>query len=251
MLLHATETGKGPPICLLHGLFGRSQNLGALARRWSHTNRVIALDLRNHGQSPHAPVMSYDFMAADVLLTLGQMNALPCRLLGHSMGGKVAMTIALNVPKSVSGLTVADIAPLSYSHGNQDVAAALLRLKLSPGLTRRDADAALAADIPNEAVRGFLLQNLVFGPSPHWRIGLAAIEAAIPAIEAWPPTQGQYMGPTLFIRGEESDYVPNSAWPTIRALFPAAKLVTIPRGGHWVHADQPAAFAIAAEDQAT
>jgi len=137
MLLHATETGQGPPICLLHGLFGRSQNLGALARRWSHTNRVISLDLRNHGQSPHAPVMSYDFMAADVLLTLGQMNALPCRLLGHSMGGKVAMTIALNVPKSVSGLTVADIAPLSYSHGNQDVAAALEQLQHATDLRRR------------------------------------------------------------------------------------------------------------------
>ena len=130
-----TLGGDGPPIVLLHGLFGASRNLHSLQKALATDgHRVVALDLRNHGDSPHAKGMSYDEMAADVRETLGAMSALPCALLGHSMGGKVAMRLALDQPTLVSRLVVADIAPRGYRHGNREIAAAMLALPLHPGM---------------------------------------------------------------------------------------------------------------------
>jgi pimeloyl-ACP methyl ester carboxylesterase len=244
MILHALDVGSGPPVALLHGLFGRAQNLGAVARHLSARHRVISLDMRNHGASPHARGMAYETLAADVLETLGAMGALPAVLLGHSMGGKAAMVAAMTAPAAVSRLIVADIAPAAYAHDNRRVAAALLGLPLRPGLTRAEADRLLAPDVPDPAVRAFLLQNLLLGKAPAWRIGLAEIAAGIENIDGFPDLPGtpRYGGPALFLRGAESDYVTQEYFPIITDRFPDSYVVTLEKAGHWLHADQPQAF---------
>jgi pimeloyl-ACP methyl ester carboxylesterase len=250
VILHATEMGQGEPVALLHGLFGRSQNLGTLARRLAGTFRVISLDLRNHGASPHGPGMSYRAMAEDVLETLADRDALPAALLGHSMGGKTAMMTALTAPGSVRRLVVADIAPVAYRHSNLAVTRSLQNLPLPPGLGRADADRALSDAVPDPAVRRFLLQNLITGSAPAWRIGLDHIAAGMADIEGFPPMDDSsvYPGPALFVRGAASGYVTDEALPVITALFPAARLETIADAGHWLHADQPGAFGTCVED---
>ncbi len=248
MILHAIEAGQGPAVALLHGLFGAARNLGVVQRALAPRFRVLALDLRNHGASPHAAAMDYPAMAADVLETLDQRAALPAALVGHSMGGKAAMMAALTQPDQVSRLMVADIAPVSYEHHNAEIANLLAGLPLSPGLTRAAADAALAEAVPDAGLRAFLVQNLVPGARPHWRIGLREIGAAMPVIEGWDAPEGAvYRGPTLFVAGVRSDYVRAEHRPTIRALFPAARFVTLKNAGHWLHADNPAGFVAVAE----
>jgi esterase len=249
VILNAAEIGQGPPLILLHGLFGHARNLATLARRLSPDFRVISLDLRNHGASPHAPGMSYRAMTEDVIETLVAYDALPAAILGHSMGGKVAMMLALTYPQSVSRLMVADIAPVFYRHLNRALTQAMLELPLPPGLTRGQADRALSRSISDDSVRGFLLQNLLTGPSPAWRIGLENIDAGMAEIEGFPPLAGAacYPGPTFFIRGGRSNYVEDKAIPAISALFPAARIETIPEAGHWLHADQPDAFGAAVQ----
>jgi len=246
MILHALEAGAGagPPLVLLHGLFGSAGNFGALQRRLADDRRVLALDLRNHGSSPHGRDMSYAALAADVLETLRARAALPCVLAGHSMGGKAAMRAALEAPEAVEGLLVSDIAPVAYEPAFRSYAAAMASLPLVPGLTRATADAALGAAVPEPAIRGFLLQNLRLGAAPAWRIGLAEIAAGLPDIEAWPepPAAARYEGPSLFVSGEHSDYIRREHRPAIRARFPAARFVTVKGAGHWVHADNPEGF---------
>ena len=244
MILHAIERGSGPPLVLLHGLFGQAVNFGVVQRRLALGRRVIALDLRNHGASPHAPVMGYPAMAEDVLETLRAMGALPAVLVGHSMGGKVAMAAALDAPAAVSRLLVADIAPVAYDHaaGHAGFVAAMQALPLHPGLTRAEADAALTEAVPNPATRGFLLQNLRLGADPAWRLNLAAIAQALPWLVEWPAIEGSYGGPALFLSGARSDYVRPEYRPAIRALFPAARFVALKDAGHWIHADDPGGF---------
>jgi esterase len=247
MMLHAVERGEGRPLVLLHGLFGRAGNFGVVQRELARKFRVLAMDLRNHGQSPHAEGMGYATMAADVLETLQARAALPCALVGHSMGGKVAMALALASPDAVSRLVVADIAPVSYGHGMRRYLEAMRAIPLTPDLTRASADAALSKPVPDAAIRGFLLQNLRFGEKPGWRLALDEIAAALPEIEGWPDIAGRYDGPTLFIAGARSDYIRPEHRPAIRALFPAARFVTLKDAGHWVHADNPAGFVAVVE----
>lgn len=248
MILHAEIAGDGPPVVLLHGLFGQARNLAGVARGLARGRRVISLDLRNHGASPHAAGMSYREMASDVLETLAALDALPAAFLGHSMGGKAAMACALMAPESVQRLLVADIAPVAYAHHNAGVAAAMLGLELRPGLDRAGASRALEAGVPDAAVRGFLLQSFVPGAAPSWRIGLAEIAAGIGDIEGWPDFSGaRFDGPVLFVGGERSDYMSQEGRDAARALFPAVRFLTLKNAGHWLHADQPAAFLQVAE----
>jgi esterase len=249
MILRAIEAGAGPPIALLHGLFGRAQNLGTLARRLAPFMRVISIDLRNHGASPHAPGMDYPAQATDLWETLTSLNAIPAALLGHSMGGKTAMAAALLAPEQVSRLVVADIAPVTYMHGNAAIAAALQSLPLTPGTTRTDADKQLHESVPDAAVRAFLLQNFLPGATPGWRIGLDHIANDITTLESWPqfPPGARYEGPALFVSGAGSDYVMAAHYDAIKQRFPAARFEIIPDAGHWLHADQPEAFGAAVE----
>jgi pimeloyl-ACP methyl ester carboxylesterase len=243
MILHAVEAGEGPSLVLLHGLFGSAQNFASVQRQLARRFRCIALDLRNHGSSPHDAAMRYEAMAADVLDTLAARAALPAVVLGHSMGGKVAMRLALDRPDAACRLIVADIAPVPYSPAFRDLAAAMQALPLAPGLTRAVADARLAVAIADPGLRAFLLQNLRVGAQPGWRIGLAEIVSALPAIEGWNAPDGViYPGPTLFVAGTRSDYIRPEHRPAIRALFPAARFVAVKHAGHWVHAENPAGF---------
>jgi pimeloyl-ACP methyl ester carboxylesterase len=243
VILHAVEAGAGPPVVLLHGLFGQAANFGTVQRMLAAKYRVIALDLRNHGRSPHAADMSYPVMAADVLETLRRLDVLPCPVAGHSMGGKVAMAAALQAPSVVARLLVSDIAPVRYPPSFRAYADAMAAIPLHAGLTRADADAALADVVDAPAVRAFLLQNLRFASNPAWRIDLPAIAAALPVIEDWPAIGATYRGPALFVSGARSDYIRLEHRPLIRALFPAARFVTVKESGHWVHAENPAGFA--------
>lgn len=237
MRLHAVELGEGPPLVLLHGLFGSAANFGAVQKRLAARARVIALDLRNHGASPHARGMGYAAMAADVLETLAALAALPCALVGHSMGGKAAMATALTDAAAVGRLLVADIAPRRYAPALRGYVAAMQAVPQHA--PRRAADAALAAAVPEAAVRGFLLQNRA--PGGGWRIGLDEIGRGMAEIEDW-PLAGHYAGPTLFLAGGRSDYIRAEDRGPIRALFPRAGFVTLKRAGHWVHAEDPDGF---------
>jgi esterase len=248
MILRAIEAGHGDPLVLLHGLFGSARNFGTVQREFAQRHRTIALDLRNHGASPHDPDMRYATMAVDVLQTLDQLSALPATLLGHSMGGKVAMHAALTQPDQIARLIVADIAPVAYPPRNHATAAALASLALSPGMTRAEADAGLAEAVPDPAMRAFLLQNLQLGSAPAWRIGISEIATALPEIEGWDAlADARYSGPTLFIAGATSDYIRPEHRPSIRALFPNARFVTLKNAGHWLHADNPSGFVAVVE----
>lgn len=245
MILRTVRMGTGSPVVLLHGLFGAASNWGRVQRRLSDQHLVLAMDARNHGGSPHDPSFDYAMMAQDVLDTLDAESVGAAAVLGHSMGGKIAMTIALAAPQRVTRMVVADIAPVAYPPHFRDLAAAMLALPLRPGLTRVEANTALEAQAPDPAVRGFVLQNLRFGATPDrapsWRIGLAEIAAGLPAIERW-QAEGQYDGPVLVLRGEHSDYVQPEHRPLFRALFPQARFATLRDAGHWLHADAPEAF---------
>jgi len=252
MILHAAEAGTArngdAPVALLHGLFGSAANFAAIQRRLAGTRRVIAFDLRNHGLSPHDPAMSYADMAADVLESLAALGVERAAIAGHSMGGKVAMQAALLRPDRVGRLIVADISPVRYEPAYRSIADAMLAIPLTPGLTRAAADGALATAVPDAVVRGFLLQNLRFGPAPAWRIGLREIASNLPGIEGWDaPQGGRYAGPALVLRGERSDYVRPEHRAAIRALFPDARFMSLKGAGHWLHADAPDAFAAVVE----
>jgi pimeloyl-ACP methyl ester carboxylesterase len=244
MRLATTEAGAGRPVAFLHGLLGAGQNFGAVQKALAaRGHRVLALDLRNHGASPHAPTMSYAEMAEDVAETLHAEGAWPAAVVGHSMGGKVAMALALGHGDGVERLLVADIAPVTYPTPlfNRYVAA-MRAIPLKPGLTRREADAALVDATPNPALRGFLLQNLLFAEDPpRWRVALNVIAAEMSGIGGWPDLPGRYDGQVLVLAGDASDYIQPEHHARFRALFPAAEFATI-AAGHWLHAENPAAF---------
>jgi pimeloyl-ACP methyl ester carboxylesterase len=241
MILKSAISGDGPPVILLHGLFGAAKNLGVIARALSDGAQVIALDLRNHGDSPHAAGMDYTTMADDVAETAAAMGVAAAAVVGHSMGGKVAMSLALRRAGLVSRLAVLDIAPISYDHDHGDYVRAMQGLKLRPALSRAKADEALAAAIPDPSLRAFLMNNLVLGAKPRWRLGLAEILEAMPALVGWadPPGWRPYEGPALFLRGADSDYVPSAASLDIQIRFPAVREQSIAEAGHWLHAEKP------------
>ncbi len=243
--LAAVEYGEGPPLAILHGLFGSGRNWASIAQLLAAHHRVVALDLRNHGAAPWANTMDYDQMANDVRATLYARGYHRYGLLGHSMGGKVAMVAALQHGAEVERLVVVDIAPVKYPPHHLAHVQAMRGLDLA-GLNRRsEADARLAPSIPNPAERAFLLQNLVFEDGrARWRLNLAAIEQAMPGLVDFPelPPTAVYDGPALFIAGGQSDYLCPEHEPAIRRLFPRAEITRIDNAGHWLHAEQPGAF---------
>jgi pimeloyl-ACP methyl ester carboxylesterase len=238
------STGQ-PVVVLLHGLFGSSANWGSIARRLELRYRVLVPDLRNHGQSPHHRDSSYDAMAADVLALFDAEGVDQATLVGHSMGGKVAMHLALNQPRRVAGLAVVDMAPVRYTHDFEPVLAAFRAVDLATIHGRADADRQMAARIRGGGVRAFLLQNLVKGPEGWaWRANLEALAAAQRQITGFPeqPEAARYEGPASFIYGDLSDYVTPAHEAQIRRFFPRASLCPVAHAGHWVYADQPQAF---------
>jgi esterase len=243
-LAHA-EYGIGRPVLVLHGLFGSGANWTAVARRLGQHFRVFTLDLRNHGASPWAEPMDYPAMAEDIAAFMAAQGLARASILGHSMGGKTAMVLALDAPALVERLVVVDIAPVLRPATHMGYVAAMRGLDLA-GVTRRGAaDALLRAHVPDDAERLFLLQNLVPGPEGlRWRLNLDAIVAGMPALAGFPsfPPDAQYRGPTLVVRGERSSYVDEDGLQAFARLFPAFRVATIPRAGHWVHADRTEEF---------
>lgn len=245
LALAAVEYGEGPPLAILHGLFGSGRNWATIAQRMAARHRVVALDLRNHGASPWADGMDYAEMAEDVRQTLHALGHRRFALLGHSMGGKVAMMAALLHGGEVERLVVADIAPFGYQPRHLAHVRAMRALGLAGIRRRGDADARLAPDVPDPAERAFLLQNLIFdGGAVRWRLNLAAIEREMPLLVGFPPVSAgaAYRGPALFIGGGRSDYLRPEHEPAIRPLFPNARIARIAEAGHWLHAERPQEF---------
>jgi len=243
--LYYREQGAGEPLLILHGLFGSAANWGRVARDLAADYRVIVTDLRNHGRSPHAPGMTYPEMAADIAALAERVApGRPLTLLGHSMGGKAAMRVALEYPHLVARLAVVDIAPRSY-RGNQDtVLSALHHIDLSTLANRAAVDARLAQWLPDPALRAFLLTNLVQDQGAlRWRVNLPALKASIGDIEGFPlPSAAHFDGPVQFIAGRDSDYLEKDDPELIRQLFPRAEIDWIDDADHWVHAARPEAF---------
>lgn len=243
MELHARVAGDGPPLVLLHGLFGSNENLGAVARALSGRFTIYGFDLRNHGRSPHGRRMDYATLAADVRETMDAHALDHAAVLGHSLGGKTAMELALSSPERVDRLVIVDIAPVAYDRRHDRELEAMCALDVEGLGSRGEADGALKPHVPNPAIRQFLLKNLVRGREGfEWRIPLDTIRAAYPEIAAAPAAAGPYEGPALFVRGGNSDYVPDDAEPLIRERFPNAQIETVPGAAHWVHIDATGPF---------
>jgi esterase len=243
--LAASEYGEGPPVAILHGLFGSGRNWRSIAQQLALRHHILAFDLRNHGGSPWADGMSYREMVEDLRAAFDRRRIVRPALLGHSMGGKVAMLAALLYPAEVDRLVAVDIAPAPNPPTLLSYVRALCAADLA-GVTRRsEADTKLAAAVPNAAERAFLLQNLVVGDgTAHWRLNLEAIEREFPDIVGFPelPANTAYGGPTLFVAGARSNYIRQDHEPIIRRLFPRARITRIDGAGHWVHAEQPKSF---------
>ena len=248
MRLNAIEAGPPAspkaPVVLIHGLFGQARNLGRIQRDLAVERRVIAYDLRNHGASPHGPMQLRE-MAGDIADSMAADGLDGAVMVGHSLGGKTAMAAALLYPDRVRRLLVADIAPVAYRHANLALARAMTAMPLTPRMTRAEAHARLTPAIPDRGVRDLLLQNLMLGEAPGWRIGLAEIIASIGDAENWPDfgPEAAYGGRTLFLRAENSNYVLPEHEGAIRRFFPRANIATLRDAGHWLHADRPDDFA--------
>jgi len=245
-LLHFFDQGQGAPLVILHGLFGTLDNWQTLARRWATEAglRVVSMDLRNHGRSFHSPEHSYALMAADVLALFDHLGLGPdTTLLGHSMGGKVAMRLALDHPGRLARLVVVDIAPRFSNMAHQDdILAGLHALDLAHLGSRQAADAVLARYVGNAGTRQFLLKNLYRRDDNRfaWRINLDVLAAQLPAIGEATAGAIPFAKPVLFIRGGNSDYItPDDKLHGIPALFPNSQVATVLDAGHWVHAEKP------------
>lgn len=252
MRLASEHLGEGgaAPLVIAHGLLGAARNWGALAKRLAKRRKVIVVDMRGHGASPWSDDVSYPAMAEDLAETIGAEAGGRADVLGHSMGGKAAMALALTHPARVRKLIVADIAPVAYDHSHAETLAAMAALDLSAVARRADADRALAEGIPNPALRAFVVQNLAIEDgAARWRPDIAALSAGMAELVGFPSRfrHDSFAGPALFLRGGASDYVTPAMHGAIRARFPAARIETLEGAGHWLHAEQPEAFLAAVE----
>ncbi|OIQ91924.1 esterase YbfF [mine drainage metagenome] len=247
MQLHHQTLGQGQPLILLHGLFGSADNWGSVAKHFSKNYQVISVDLRNHGRSPHNESQSYTDMADDLLELCDALSLDRIYLLGHSLGGKVAMQFATRFPNRMEKLIVVDIAMRAYADAHTHLIDAMMAVELKTLRSRTEVDKALSSAIPEVMVRQFLLMNLIksgINQSENgltWRINLAALKTNYPLLQQAVCENAQNEKPCLFIRGEQSDYVQDADIEQIKTLFTNAEFTSLPTG-HWVHAEQPQAF---------
>ncbi|MDF7673214.1 alpha/beta fold hydrolase [Acetobacteraceae bacterium ESL0709] len=248
MRLSVLETGGASAasqsnVILLHGLLGRARNLGILQRALSPFFRTISLDLRSHGSSPH-DVMTYPSMVEDVLETLDQLNIHKAAFFGHSMGGKVAMALALSAPERVTKLCVADIAPAPMHHGSRQLIETLSTLSLPALQNRTELRNFLLPSCGNDDIANLVGQNISPGAPAQWDIGFDDITRSLDAIEGWPSTllTRHWDGPVLFIKGEFSPYIEPQHHDLIHKLFPKAKIRTLAGTNHWLHIEKPVLF---------
>ena len=229
------------PLVIAHGLFGSGRNWGVISKRLSAVRTVIAVDMRNHGFSDWSEDHGYPAMAADLAEVI-EAEGRPCHVLGHSMGGKASMTLALTRPDLVDRLVIADIAPVTYSHSQQEFIDAMKSVDLSTVTRRSDAEAQLAEAGVGRSLQSFFTQSLD-APEKRWRLNLDVLEAEMPKIMSFPEDlTTPFEGETLFLSGAESDYVKPEYRERIRALFPQSHFAKIPGAGHWLHAEKPREF---------
>jgi esterase len=244
--LSSRENGQGRPLILLHGLFGSARNWHSFSTRLADRFRIHALDLRNHGESPWADEMNYLAMAEDVASFITARGLTPAAVMGHSMGGKTAMALALQHSQLVERLIVLDIAPVVYEDTHTPYIRAMQNIDVGSLTRRSEAEAVLKEAVPEESIRSFLLQNLVQRESRfEWRVNLASLASHMPEILGFPRAllNQSYSGPTCVIYGSLSDYVQVPHRDLFRRMFPNVEFQPISDARHWVHVDQPQALA--------
>ena len=243
MQLNFRRQGQGRPVIVIHGLFGSLDNLNGLGKALAEHYDVIAVDVRNHGLSPRSEHISYQAMADDILALISQLELVDPVLVGHSMGGKIAMMTAGMAPHLIGGLVVADMAPVAYTQArHNEVFAGLLAVTAEGCDDRKTADAVLSRHVQIMGVRQFLLKSFVPGSATPWRFNVEALREHYSAIMNWPGIQEPYTGPVLFIKGAESDYLLPEYQAEVVRQFPNAKAKVIPGTGHWLHAEKPQLF---------
>ena len=243
--LHYQVSGNGPPLLILHGLFGSGSNWRTVARTLAQTHTVYLVDLRNHGSSPWDDTMSYADMAGDVSALINTLALSAPIVLGHSMGGKVAMALALLYPHQVGQLIVVDIAPIQYSGSMNSVARAMMLPEVIIGENRTEVTRNLQKHLPDPAIAPFLMQNLLSTEAGFaWRINLASIDRQMPQIISFPSELKHlnYQGPSVAVVGENSDYVMGADGSLFVPMFVPIDVRVIQGAGHWVHTDKPADF---------
>ena len=245
-IIHAPEgMHTRPALLIAHGLFGSARNFNTMGRRLASDRKVILVDMRNHGDSPWDDEVTYPAMAQDLAKTIETHADGRAIVMGHSMGGKAAMALALTQPDLLAGLVIADIAPVPYDHTHLGILQAMAAADLS-GVTRRsEGDALMAAALPDPALRGFILQNLVVeNGAARWRLNVPALAAGMDDLIDWPSQLSgtSYSGPTLSIYGGASPYVNQTAQAALSQFFPTAEFHEVPGAGHWLHAERPTEF---------
>ncbi len=244
LLLNYSAQGEGEALVIIHGLFGSSKNWKSLAKKFSENYQVILIDLRNHGDSPFDSDMNYEVMVNDVIALMSKLDLASANILGHSMGGKVAMKLNQLYPERVRKLVIADIAPIAYQHDHDEIINPVLGLDLQKIKNRKAADEMLETGIPDQRVRLFILQNLVFlQGQASWKLNWIAIKQNMESLVGYENIDHwEIKNSSLFIRGELSLYVSQESMNLIDNHFKDAEMVTIKNAGHWLHAEQPDAF---------
>ncbi len=233
LVRHGEPTDR-PSLLIAHGLFGSARNWGVVAKRLSDLRQVVVADMRNHGASFHDPSHAYEDLAGDLARVIEAEGA-PMDVMGHSMGGKAAMVLALSRSELVRKIVVLDIAPVAYGHSQTPQIEAMRRVDLASVASRSDAEAQMQAD---PSIAPFLLQSLDL-QERRWRLNLDALEREMDRIVGFPDGAGRFDGPVLFLSGELSSYVRPEHRELIRSLFPAARFAKLKGAGHWLHADRP------------
>ena len=239
MIEHGVATDR-TPLLIAHGLYGSARNWGVIARRLSDERRVVAVDMRNHGDSAWDGAHGYGDLADDLAEVIAHIGG-PVDVLGHSMGGKAAMMLALRHGDLVRRLVVADIAPVAYGHSQMSFITAMRSVDLGRVERRSDAEGQLAALGVDPALQSFFTQSLDVA-GKRWRLNLDALAHQMPQIMGFPQVDGAWRGPALFLTGGNSDYVRPEHRPIIRALFPKARFARLSGAGHWLHAEKPREF---------
>lgn len=241
-LFYKEYPGPGATIIIMHGLFGMLDNWHNVAKKLSERYRVFSLDLRNHGQSPHSDDMSFELMAGDLNKFMEEKSIPSASIMGHSLGGKVAMEFALQYPEKTENLVVVDIAPIKYKAGHTEIFEALFKLDISDEEKKRsDLDKELAEMIPEFSVRQFLLKSLERNPEGgySWKFNLQVLYDQYDKLISGIADNRTYPGPALFIAGGNSPYIKKEHEGGIEKLFPNFRITTIADAGHWVHAEKP------------
>lgn len=238
-LVHPSS-GDATPLLIVHGLYGSARNWGVIAKRLSDRGPVVAVDQRNHGDSPWYDSHSYTDMANDLAQVIEDQGA-PMDVVGHSMGGKAAMVLALTRPDLLRRVVIADIAPVAYDHSQMQYIEAMRAVDLTRVTRRSDAVEQLEPLVDDPTLRAFFTQSLDV-KGQRWLLNLDVLAREMPKILGFPQVTGQFDGSVLFLSGAQSHYVRPEHRDQIRALFPAARFAKIPQAGHWLHAERPREF---------